>query len=63
MEVENTPKTTSKEANYEFFNGFGGFVKDGREYEILLEGNNKPPAPWINVIANKKFGFQVSESG
>jgi len=48
---------------YEFFNGFGGFVKDGSEYEILLEGKNKPPAPWINVIANKNFGFHISETG
>ena len=51
------------ENEYEFFNGFGGFVKDGSEYEILLEGKNKPPAPWINVIANKNFGFHISESG
>lgn len=49
--------------NYEFFNGFGGFIEEGKEYEILLEGNNKPPAPWINVIANKNFGFQISEAG
>ena len=48
---------------YEFFNEFGGFVEDGKEYEIFLDGNNKPPAPWINVIANKKFGFHVSETG
>lgn len=47
----------------EFLNGFGGFAENGTEYEILLEGNNKPPAPWINVIANKKFGFHISESG
>lgn len=51
------------ESNTEFFNGFGGFVEEGREYEILLEGNNKTPAPWINVVANKNFGFFVSESG
>ena len=49
--------------NYEFFNGFGGFVNDGTEYEILLDGDTKPPAPWINVIANKNFGFFISESG
>lgn len=48
---------------YEFFNEFGGFVDEGKEYEIFLEGNNKPPAPWINVIANKNFGFHVSETG
>ncbi|ROR27115.1 cellobiose phosphorylase [Mobilisporobacter senegalensis] len=52
-----------KNSNYEFFNGFGGFVEDGREYEILLEGENKPPVPWINVVANKDFGFHISESG
>lgn len=47
----------------EFFNGFGAFACEGREYEILLEGNNRPPAPWINVISNESFGFQISESG
>jgi cellobiose phosphorylase len=59
------PDTTGNtdHTNYEFFNGFGGFVEDGREYEVLLEGNNKPPVPWINVIANKQFGFTISESG
>ncbi len=48
---------------YEFFNGFGGFVNDGAEYEIVLEGDKKPPVPWINVVANKRFGFQISEAG
>lgn len=72
MDSVKAPELDDKEAgthsqnldvNYEFFNGFGGFVEEGREYEILLEGNNKPPAPWINVIANQNFGFFVSESG
>ncbi len=49
--------------SHQFFNGFGGFIEDGREYEIVLEGENRPPAPWINVAANKNFGFQISESG
>lgn len=51
------------EKEYEFFNGFGGFVNDGSEYEIILAGDKKPPVPWINVVANMKFGFQISESG
>lgn len=65
MNIENASIKNNQESgqNYEFYNGFGGFVEDGREYEILLEGNNKPPAPWINVIANKHFGFHISESG
>ena len=47
----------------EFFNGFGGFDKDGREYVTILEGDAVTPAPWINVIANSGFGFQVSAEG
>ncbi|MFZ7120805.1 MAG: GH36-type glycosyl hydrolase domain-containing protein [Eubacteriaceae bacterium] len=47
----------------QFFNGYGGFSKDGREYTVLLNDNINTPAPWINVIANKKFGFTISERG
>lgn len=64
MDTVYKPKMqNSLDHNYEFFNGFGGFINEGKEYEILLEGNNKPPAPWINVVANKSFGFQISEAG
>ncbi|MGB8860463.1 MAG: protein ndvB, partial [Ilumatobacteraceae bacterium] len=47
----------------EFFNGLGGFADDGREYVTLLGPGQSTPAPWLNVIANESFGFQVSESG
>jgi cyclic beta-1,2-glucan synthetase len=47
----------------EFFNGLGGFVDDGREYVTVLGEGQWTPAPWVNVIANSNFGFQVSESG
>jgi cyclic beta-1,2-glucan synthetase len=47
----------------EFFNGLGGFAGGGREYVIVLGPGQRTPAPWINVIANSQFGFQVSESG
>ncbi|MGH7349263.1 MAG: GH36-type glycosyl hydrolase domain-containing protein, partial [Candidatus Rokuibacteriota bacterium] len=47
----------------EFFNGVGGFVDDGREYVTVLGEGQWTPAPWVNVIANPAFGFQVSESG
>ena len=47
----------------EFFNGIGGFDKDGREYVTILDGDQVTPAPWVNVIANPSFGFQVSAEG
>jgi cyclic beta-1,2-glucan synthetase len=48
---------------FEFFNGLGGFVDDGREYVTILGEGQWTSAPWINVVANPVFGFQVSESG
>jgi len=47
----------------QFANGYGGFSEDGKEYIIHLQEGRNTPLPWINVIANSKFGFQVSEVG
>lgn len=59
----------------QFFNGFGGFSPDGREYIIEIKPQNQPaepaaslaevapPAPWVNVIGYPEFGFMVSEGG
>ena len=46
-----------------FYNGLGGFTPDGREYVITTTRNCITPAPWVNVLANPKFGTVVSESG
>ncbi|KFL26615.1 glycosyl transferase [Devosia sp. 17-2-E-8] len=47
----------------EFFNGLGGFARNGTEYVTVLENGATTPAPWINVVANDGFGFQVSSEG
>ncbi|MDT8718698.1 cyclic beta 1-2 glucan synthetase [Clostridium sp. 19966] len=46
-----------------YYNGYGGFSKEDNSYIILLDGEKNTPAPWINVISNEEFGFNVSESG
>jgi len=51
-----------------FWNRFGGFTRDGREYVIVIDGTLKkgpilPPAPWTNVLANPQFGCLVTEAG
>jgi cellobiose phosphorylase len=51
-----------------FYNGHGGFASAGDEYVIRLphtaeHGLARPPAPWINVLANEDFGTLVSETG
>ena len=51
-----------------FWNGFGGFTRDGREYVIVIDGTTQsesalPPAPWTNVLANPQFGCLATEAG
>ena len=67
LPVKNTyklkTKILTKPDNLEFFNGYGGFAQNGQEYVIILENGQTTPAPWINVISNENFGFQVSADG
>ncbi len=60
---ETARKIPTPALDLEFFNGLGGFTSDGREYVTVLGKGQRTPAPWINVVANPSFGFQVSESG
>jgi cyclic beta-1,2-glucan synthetase len=50
-----------------FFNGYGGFSADGSEYVVRppmrQDEPRRTPLPWINVVANERCGFLVSESG
>ncbi|MFN0218250.1 MAG: GH36-type glycosyl hydrolase domain-containing protein [Hyphomicrobium sp.] len=57
------PPQSGKLQSLEFFNGYGGFSEDGREYVITLDGAAATPAPWMNVIANPTFGFMISAEG
>lgn len=41
-------------------NRYGRFAPDGTEYRIT---NAATPRPWINVIANPRFGLTVSQTG
>ena len=43
-------------------NGFGGF-NENDEYQLRVRGDALPPAPWVNVVANPRGGFVVSERG
>jgi cyclic beta-1,2-glucan synthetase len=46
-----------------YYNGYGGFTRDGREYVTILKPDATTPLPWANVIANANFGTVVTESG
>jgi cyclic beta-1,2-glucan synthetase len=50
-------------AGLSFWNGYGGFNVGRREYAVRLRGGEATPHPWINVIANRHFGFHVPAEG
>ena len=43
-------------------NGFGGLTPKG-DYELHVDDERVPPAPWANIIANPQGGFVVTERG
>ena len=51
--------------NYEklkYYNEYGGFSEDGKEYLIRVNKENRLPTVWSNILANEKFGTVVTES-
>jgi cyclic beta-1,2-glucan synthetase len=57
------PPSRVRPPDLEFFNGLGGFARNGAEYVTILGPGQSTPAPWINVIANPAFGFQTGTAG
>ncbi len=47
-------------SNLEFYNQYGGFDREGRDYVVT---NTNTPMPWINVLSNEQhFGCIVSST-
>ena len=53
---------SAADARRSFYNGTGALVEGG-DYQIRVCGDQLPPAPWANVIANAAAGFIVTERG
>ena len=45
-----------------YYNDYGGFSEDGKEYIIRINKSENVPAPWSNVLANKNFGTVVTSN-
>jgi cyclic beta-1,2-glucan synthetase len=61
-------RTSGTEENFRqddllFWNGWGGFTHDGREYIIQIRPGEPTPRPWVNVLANRRLGTVVSAGG
>ena len=64
--VINDEQTKEKEfinmQELKYYNEYGGFSLDGKEYLIKVNKENRSPNVWSHVIANSKFGTLVTES-
>jgi len=64
---QNIPEFDTIKPNIDFsklkyYNEYGGFSEDGKEYIIRINRKNNVPVPWSNILANKSFGTVVTSS-
>ena len=45
-----------------YYNEYGGFSADGKEYFIKMNKEKRLPTVWSHIMANKKFGTIVTEN-
>src|SRR5699024_1456323 len=48
--------------NLKYYNEYGGFSEDGKEYWICVNKEKRLPTVWSHVMANEKFGTIVTEN-
>ena len=45
-----------------YYNEYGAFSEDGKEYLIKINKENRLPTVWSHIMANEKFGTLVTEN-
>lgn len=45
-----------------YYNEYGGFSNDGKEYNIKLSKDNKLPTVWSMILANENFGTLITQN-
>lgn len=45
-----------------YYNEYGGFSEDGKEYLIEINKEERLPTVWSHILANEKFGTVVTEN-
>ena len=48
--------------NLKYYNEYGAFSEDGKEYLIKVNKENRLPTVWSHIMANEKFGTLVTEN-
>ena len=48
--------------NLKYYNEYGAFSADGKEYIIKVNKENRLPTVWSHILANEKFGTVITEN-
>ena len=48
--------------NLKYYNEYGGFLNNGKEYLIKVNKNNRLPTVWSHILTNERFGSVITES-
>lgn len=60
-EIDNIDITEDIE-KVKYYNQYGAFSEDGKEYLIRINKENRLPTVWSHIMANEKFGTIVTEN-
>lgn len=61
--IENVPLENKVVKEDELYiDKYGDFSEDGKEYTFSIDKDNRLPAVWCNILANKFFGTVVTEN-
>ena len=74
-QIENEPETPiiendeqndidilQNQEKLKYYNEYGAFSEDGKEFLIKQNNENRLPTVWSNIMANNKFGTLVTEN-
>lgn len=62
INIEEEKEEVIDEKELKYFNEYGGFSKDGKEYCIKVNSGVTLPTVWSHIITNKEFGTLTTES-
>lgn len=62
LEANENLDIISDNENVKYFNEYGAFSEDGKEYLIKINREDRLPTVWSNIMTNEKFGTLVTEN-
>ena len=63
IKVEQESRTSLIDTSkLKFYNNYGGFLEESKEYVIKTNKETKLPLVWCNILANKNFGTVVTNN-